>query len=343
MLVLNPRLTIVVPHYRPGKLEFLLESLYSVENSIGFNLVVVDDRPQKSPFAWQLKKYPRLVVEASISGSGYAASCNRGARLASTKHLLFLNDDVVVTNGWLDSLFSVCDGDETIGVCVPKVLCGINRIQFDHSAAGGEMDSFGYPFAKGRLFESREVDRGQYDSERDVVWGTGAALLIHRALFLELNGFDEGYFMQMEDVDLCWRLQQRGFRVRYVPKSLVYHLNGWSLPSGSFRKQFLNHRNNLIFLLKNWTLKELAGALPGRGVLEVAAFLYALTHWRRLPQALAIFCAWAATIYNLPRFFVARLRSSPPNRACGVKLYPGSVAIEHYIWGTKTTPELRNA
>ena len=339
----KPQVTIVVPHYRPGMLELLLESLGSKKCEVSFSLILVDDRPRKTPLTTLREKYPWMEIESSGSKSGYGASCNRGAKLAKAKYLLFLNDDVEVTAGWLDSLLVAYEAEDSIGACVPKILCGRKRSQFDHSgAAGGEMDRFGYPFARGRLFGVREVDSGQYDFARDIVWGSGAALLIRRDRFLALGGFDESYHMQMEDIDLCWRLQQEGFRIRYVAESAVYHVNGWSLARGSFRKQYLNHCNNLTFLLKNWTWRELAVALPGRGVLELCGLLYTLTHWRRLPQGGAILCAWAAAVWSLPRVMAGRTKQLPKHRACGAQLYGGSVAIEHFIFQRQTTRELKH-
>ncbi len=171
---------------------------------------------------------------------------------------------------WIEDI-NKPDGNKmkNIAACQPKILSYYNKNVFEHAGAGGGwMDALGYAFARGRIFDICEEDKGQYDVLTKVFWATGAALCIRSEVFHELQGFDNYFFAHMEEIDLCWRLQRKGYSVYCCPSSVVYHVGGGTLPKTNSRKTFLNFRNNFIMLLKNFSFLEALWKIPLRVLLD---------------------------------------------------------------------------
>jgi len=269
----SPEVSIVVPHYRGPILLDCLESVYSHTQG-AFELIVVDDGGDGS--AEEAKaRFPRVRLISNPHNLGFAASCNRGMLAAEGRYFVLLNNDVEVSPGWLDVLLTFAESHPKVGACQPKIRSLLDRTRFDYAgAAGGLMDLLGYPYCLGRVFHLIEEDRGQYDTPVPIFWASGTALFLKREAVEEVGGLDEEFFMHMEEIDLCWRLHRAGWEVWSVPASVVYHRSGWSLPH-SFRKMYLNHRNNLVLLLKNYDLPSLLALFPLRVLLEVLTVLRA--------------------------------------------------------------------
>jgi GT2 family glycosyltransferase len=164
---------------------------------------------------------------------------------------------VEVSPGWIEPMVSLLETNQLIGICQPKLLQYNNKELFEYAgAAGGWIDKFGYPFARGRIFDFCEKDLGQYDQAEPIFWASGAAMFVRASLYQQLGGFEDYFFAHQEEIDLCWRAQLAGYQVYACPAAVVYHVGGGTLPKGNSRKVFLNFRNNLIMLAKNLPVGE---------------------------------------------------------------------------------------
>lgn len=173
-------------------------------------------------------------------------------KFVKSDYYVLLNSDVEVQPSWIGPVIDLMEKDRTIGACQPKLLQYHDRSSFEYSgAAGGWLDRFGYPFARGRIFDYCESDKGQYDTMEPVFWASGAAMFVRSELYHSLGGLDEYFFAHQEEIDFCWRMQRSGYKVYCCPASVVYHVGGGTLPKGNSRKVFLNFRNNLIMMAKN--------------------------------------------------------------------------------------------
>ena len=220
--------------------------------SASFAVVVSDNGSTDGSVQWIRDTYPETAVLENGTNLGFSGGNNVAIRSSTARYVLLLNNDVEVEPDWLDPLVDRAESDQMIGAVVPKILQYDDRTSFEYAgAAGGYLDDFGYPFARGRIFDTIEVDTGQYDEAADVFWGSGAALLLRRSALDRAGLLDERFFMHMEEIDLCWRLRRHGFRVVFEPQSRVYHIGGASLPSGDPRKTYYNFRNSLLTLYKN--------------------------------------------------------------------------------------------
>jgi GT2 family glycosyltransferase len=183
---------------------------------------------------------------------GFAEGYNQALLHVDADYSVLLNSDVEVTEGWLQPMLDLMQQKQNIAACMPKIRAASNRDYFEYAGAtGGFMDKYGYIFCRGRLFHTVEKDAGQYDSESEIFWATGACCMIDANLFHKIGGFDGQLFAHMEEIDLCWRLKNDGYTIWYTPHSVVYHVGGGTLPQSSPVKTFLNYRNNLLMLYKN--------------------------------------------------------------------------------------------
>ncbi|MFZ4545583.1 MAG: glycosyltransferase family 2 protein, partial [Saprospiraceae bacterium] len=191
--------------------------------------------------------------------------------------VILLNSDVEVEKGWIKPLVKVLKSDEKNAAVQPKILSFKNKKRFEHAgAAGGMLDFLGYPFCRGRIFLETEEDLGQYDRATEIFWASGAAMCIKRQVFIDIGGFDTSFFAHMEEIDLCWRLKQAGFRIQYQPDSHVYHLGGGTLDYDSPFKVYLNFRNSLFTIFKNVSVGKLFWLLPFRLILDGIAGVFYL-------------------------------------------------------------------
>jgi GT2 family glycosyltransferase len=279
-----PSVDIIIPHFnRRDMLERCLDSLELTQYP-SMNIIVVDNGGKQQGLVFLVKRYKNARLLRLPENRGYSGGCNAGLKQSTADYVVFLNDDTRHDPFWLESLVNAALEDELTGALQPKILSlqafekGINL--FDYAgAAGGMIDQLGYPWCIGRTFSTIEFDTGQYESARDIFWASGVAMFVKRAVAEELGGFDEDFFMQMEEIDLSWRMKLLGYHVRSVPSSVVLHEGGASLPGGSAEKIYFNHRNNIAMLLKNLGLAKLVWILPLRFLLEISAALFYLTQF----------------------------------------------------------------
>lgn len=222
-------------------------------------------------------EFPDVRLIRLAENYGFAEGYNKALKQVEAEYVVLLNSDVEVTPDWLTPMVDYMDTHPDVAACQPKILSYHERNSFEYAgAAGGFIDCYGYPFCRGRIFESVEEDRGQYDKVVSVFWATGAALLIRLKVYQEVGGLDGRFFAHMEEIDLCWRLRSRGHNVVCLPSSSVYHVGGATLKKDNPHKTFLNFRNNLLMLYKNLPEKELRRVMCVRACLDyvAAAFFF---------------------------------------------------------------------
>jgi hypothetical protein len=254
-------------------LKEFLPSVVEHTNSNLANIVLVDNASTDASVIFVKENYPDIQIIINDKNGGFAKGYNDGLKLLKHKYFLLLNSDVEVTPHWLEPLFQKMESSLSIAACQPKILDYKNKLSFEHAgAAGGFIDKFGYPFCRGRLFDNLEKDNGQYNDDIEIFWATGACMMVRSSLFKEQQGFDETFFAHMEEIDLCWRFKNAGYKIKFVGNSRVYHLGGGTLSTISPNKTYLNFRNNLFLLYKNLPDQFLHRTLFARMVLDGIAF-----------------------------------------------------------------------
>lgn len=205
---------------------------------------------------------------------GFCGGYNHALRQIEAEYFVLLNSDVEVTPGWIEPILEILKSDNSIAAAQPKILSYNSRSQFEYAgAAGGYIDTLGYPFCRGRIFETIEEDKGQYNDSRPVFWATGACLFIRAKQYVECGGLDEDFFAHMEEIDLCWQLNRKGLSVYYVGSSHVYHVGGGTLAKSNPHKTYLNFRNGIFLMVKHTPTDGLLWKLPIRiGLDWLAAF-----------------------------------------------------------------------
>ena len=223
-------------------------------------------------------EFPMVRTIIFEENYGFADGYNRAIEQIDAEYAVLLNSDVEVTEGWLVPLVEYMDERLQVGACQPKLMAYHQKDEFEYAGAmGGFLDRYGYPYCRGRIFDTLEKDHGQYDADVPLLWATGACLMVRLATYKEVGGLDGRFFAHMEEIDLCWRLRCRGHEVRSVASSVVYHVGGATLNAGHPRKTFLNFRNNLLMLYKNLPDSDLHGVLFVRAMLDyVAAAMFLL-------------------------------------------------------------------
>ena len=210
-------------------------------------------------------QFPSVTIIQNDANYGFAKGYNVALQNIEEKYLCLLNSDVEVTQNWLTPILSLFENNPEVGIIQPKILDYKNKAYFEYAgAAGGFIDKFGYPFCRGRIFDNVEKDNGQYDDEQTIFWASGACFFIRKDIFNQLNGFDDDFFAHQEEIDLCWRAINGGYKIKYTSKSVVFHVGGATLNEGNPRKTFLNFRNSLLMLLKNLPKKELFSIIFSR-------------------------------------------------------------------------------
>jgi GT2 family glycosyltransferase len=273
------------------------------------------------------------------SNRGYCGGYNAALKQVEATYYVLLNSDVEVTAGWIDPVIGLFRQDQSIAAAQPKILSYQTRNEFEYAgAAGGFIDSLGYPFCRGRIFNSFEKDNGQYNDTRQIFWATGACLFIRASVFHQHNGFDEDFFAHMEEIDLCWRIQQTGMKIFYMGSSHVYHVGGGTLAKSNPRKTYFNFRNGLSLLVKNLPTTQLFWKIPLRLMLDwVAAAKFLVTG--SPADAWAVVKAHGSFIKNLGRDYSKR--SLPSQTPIGT-IRKGLLLIDYYLKGKRNFKDLGN-
>ena len=249
---------------------------YSREDNV--QIYVADNASVDNSVKWVRSSYPLVRLILLTENYGFAGGYNRALKEISSDYYLLLNSDVRVTPHWLRPLIGYMDKHSEVAACQPKLMSMKNTSSFEYAGAcGGFIDYLGYPFCRGRIFNTIELDKGQYNTPLHVFWATGAALMIRSVDYWNAGGLDDRFFAHMEEIDLCWRLRRLNREIVCIPSSTVYHVGAATLKKENPRKTLLNFRNNLLMLYKNLPENELRSVLFIRSILDfVAAIFFAL-------------------------------------------------------------------
>jgi GT2 family glycosyltransferase len=263
-----PSLAIVILNWN-GKqlLQRFLPSV--VKYSPGARIIVADNGSSDNSIDFLEERYPEVGIIKLQKNYGFAGGYNKALKEVDAELICLLNSDVEVTKGWLTPVLKLLEENPDIGIVQPKIKDLKRPSYFEYAgAAGGFLDFFGYPFCRGRIFQSLEEDTGQYDEIREIFWATGACMFIRKEIFSELGGFDTDYFAHQEEVDLCWRARNHGYKVFYTGASEVFHMGGSTLNNMNPKKTFLNFRNSLFSITKNLPRKKAFPIILSRLLLD---------------------------------------------------------------------------
>ncbi len=270
---------------------------------------------------------------------GFAGGCNFALGKIKSGYIVFLNDDVIVSKKWLQPIISYMENNPDVGACQPKIKSNRNRKYFDYAgAAGGFMDMYGFPFARGRVFFVCEKDRGQYDSQVDLAWCSGACMVTKYEVVKKVGVLDDIFFIYGEEVDMCWRMNFYGYRLTFIPTSVVYHYGSGTMSKFKYKKIYLHHRNHLLLILKNLTPRELILYLPFRIMLDYVAIGYYIIDNKIFVNALMVVLAHMRVISLIPHVLNRRKHISlklgnkirPP-----YPLYKRSIVFDYFLNGRK--------
>ncbi len=340
--MVNPKVAVVVLNYNT---QVLLEKYLGHILASGYDNMdvwVVDNASTDDSVSFLKSQFQEQVhILVSSENRGYAGGYNWALSQIDAEYYVLINSDVRVSKNWLNPLVSLAKKNSKIGAIQPKILDDKKTQFFEYAgASGGYIDKWGYPFCRGRIFDTLEKDAGQYDDARPVFWASGACLFVRSEVFKKSGGFDADFFAHMEEIDLCWRMQNLGYQIYVEPKSEVHHLGGGTLSEGSSFKYYLNFRNNLILLTKNLTSPFWLITLIWRMVLDgVSALKFLMEGKPNL--VLTIFKAHFAFWSTLNRSITKRKQiqsgsKSKPN------LYNHSIVWSYFIKGEKKFTDLSN-
>ncbi len=266
------KLAIVILNWNGEKMlrQYLPSVLkYSCEEAVVY---IADNASTDNSISMLKENFPECRLILLEKNWGFAEGYNKALAQIEAEYFLLLNSDIEVTPHWLTPLLSYMDAHADVAACQPKLLSIADRDSFEYAGAcGGYLDRYGYPFCRGRIFETVERDNGQYDAPADILWATGAALLVRARIYNKVGGLDGRFFAHNEEIDLCWRLRIGGHRIVCIPESKVYHVGGGTLPKSNPMKTFLNFRNNLTMLYKCLPDEELNRVMLMRWLLDYVA------------------------------------------------------------------------
>lgn len=250
-----------------------------VENTKHADIIVADNGSTDNSLEVLRKEFPSVKTIVLDTNYGFAEGYNRAISQIDSEYTVLLNSDVETPEGWLEPLIIYLDAHSETAAVQPKVRSWKNRSFFEHAgAAGGYINALGYPYCRGRILWKVEEDKGQYDSIAQVDWTSGACMCVRTKVYKDSGGLDASFFAHMEEIDLCWRMRNAGWKLVCIPQSVVYHLGGGSLSYDNPRKNYLNHRNNLLMIYKNHPHRF--GVLFVRFFLDYAAALFYLLQGR---------------------------------------------------------------
>ncbi|RAR70684.1 glycosyltransferase family 2 protein [Flavobacterium aciduliphilum] len=235
---------------------------------------VADNNSTDQSLTLLKNKFPSVKIISNSGNFGFAKGYNVALQNVEEPYYVLVNSDVEVTENWLTPILSIFENEPNTAIIQPKLLDFKDKNYFEYAgAAGGFIDQFGYPYCRGRIFETLEEDFGQYDNNIDLFWASGACFFIRKAVFRELNGFDDDFFAHQEEIDLCWRARNSGYAIKFCNQSKVYHVGGATLSKANPHKTFLNFRNSLLMLLKNLPKNKIAPIIFSRLCLDGIAGL----------------------------------------------------------------------
>lgn len=315
-----------------------LRSIFNDDNNANVRLLFNQTTDNSAEIV--KKEFRNVKIHISKERVGFAEASNMLVKESKSKYIIFLNNDTVVSKGWAGELLKTLKRHKGAIAVQSKIRSFYDRGSFENAgAAGGFVDKYGYPFCRGRIFGTVEKDSGQYDDEIRIFWGCGVSLLLDRKEFIKLGMFDEKFFMYAEELDFSWRANNSGKEIWYSPKSVIYHMGSYSVNKEqiNFKKEYLISRNHYLALIKNNKFISLLWLLMGKTALEIISLLrFPLK--RGLPFLISI-PAIAAYLVSSHR----RRAHMTIKRDVSKMVYPGSIALDHFLRNKKTFKSLNFA
>jgi GT2 family glycosyltransferase len=289
-----------------------------IAKSKNANIYIADNASTDNSIKFLEDNFTSVKILQNKTNCGFAGGYNHALSNLHEEFFILINSDIEVTDNWISPIIELLKKDKFISACQPKILDYNNKEKFEYAgASGGFIDFLGYPFCRGRIFNHIENDFNQYEDIKEVFWASGACLFIRSKHFNEVNGFDNDFFAHQEEIDLCWRLKNLGYKVMVNPESIVYHVGGGTLNSSSPFKTYLNFRNNLFMLFKNLHIFSLFSVLFLRLFLDGIAALSLLTKKKGLTHLLAVLRAHFSFYLSLPSLIKKRSLIKQKNNLIG--------------------------
>ncbi|WP_435356448.1 glycosyltransferase family 2 protein [Emticicia sp. SJ17W-69] len=302
-----------------------------VNNADGSEIIVADNASSDDSIVFLKNNYPQVRLIQLPDNQGFAGGYNTALKQITAEYYILLNSDVEVTPQWIRPIIDLMSANLEIAACQPKIKSFGQKTHFEYAgAAGGYIDWIGYPFCRGRVFDSYEEDLGQYNDTKEVFWATGACIFVRASVFHQLGGFDAQFFAHMEEIDLCWRMKNNGYKIFYCSNSAVFHVGGGTLHKSNPRKTFLNYRNGLAMLYKNLPANKLVSTIFLRLILDGISGIKLL-----LDGSFADFWAVIKAHFAFYAMIPKLERKSPKEVSL---IYQKSIVFEYFV--SKTTPKV---
>lgn len=339
----KPKISIIILNYN-GLQDTIecIDSIFSSHKSWKkyIEIVIIDNGSILNEADYIRSRYNSKVKCIRVeSNLGFTGGNNMAVSWTSSDQILLLNNDTTVTKNSIKILSEALDRSPKIGIVQPKIKYFYDREYFDYAgAAGGFIDKFGYPFTRGRIFNTLEKDNGQYDSNIQIFWASGAALAFKKKV-LDKTGelFDRDLFNYMEEIDFCWRAMNSGFKVMAIPSSVVYHKVATTSKKYPIKKRYWEHRNNLLLLLKNLSKNDLAKIVFSRIMLEFISYIYYL-FTLNINNAISLLLAHIDLITKIPTFI--KKRKNDLSSFKYLPVYGESICFKHFIKGIRHYSQL---
>ena len=310
-----------------------------IEKSSMANIYIADNASTDDSISLIENNFPTVKIIQNQLNEGYAKGYNDALKDLKEKYFVLLNSDIEVTNNWIEPIINLMEENPNISACQPKILDYNNKDSFEYAgASGGYIDNLGYPFTRGRIFDSIESDNNQYDDVKEIFWASGACFFVRADHFNEVNGFDNDFFAHQEEIDLCWRLKIKGYQIMVHPCSVVYHVGGGTLDDSSPFKTYLNFRNNLFMLTKNLNFFSLLITLYFRLPLDGIAAVTLLKKKNGFLHLLAVLRAHLVFYVSIPRLLFKRQINTAKTNLVGKMGF--SILVKYYLEGKTKFSEL---
>ncbi|MEI6524178.1 MAG: glycosyltransferase family 2 protein [Bacteroidota bacterium] len=305
------------------------------------DVYVADNCSTDDSVEWLNTNFSEVKIIQNHNNNGYAGGYNEALKNVDADYFVLLNSDVEVSKNWLEPILEIFEKNKKIAACQPKILSYSEKNKFEYAGgAGGFIDRIGYPFCRGRIFDSIEVDKHQYEKEEEIFWASGCCLFIRSECLFEVGGLDTDFFAHMEEIDLCWRLKNKNYLIYYCPSSIVYHVGGGTLNAINPQKTYLNFRNNLYLLTKNLPSKFFFRTLLLRMILDGIAGIKFLLQGD-INHLYAVLKAHKDFYYNFKKMYNKRKENNIDKKEKILsKVFNGSIVWNYYIKRNKTFTSL---
>ncbi len=336
------RVAIVILNWNGQKfLEKFLPSVIKHSAYEGVAVYIADNGSTDDSLGFLAKNFPEINTISFPENHGFTGGYNRALAQIDAKYYVLLNSDVEVTPNWILPIANYLDKNPDVAACMPKIKAYNNQTKFEYAgASGGFIDKFGFPFCRGRILSEIEEDKAQYDKTIDIFWATGACLFVRADLFKKVGGLDDSFFAHMEEIDLCWRLKNIGFRIVCYSDTEVFHVGGGTLPNNNPHKLFLNYRNNLLLLYKNLPSRQLFFVLLFRMLLDGASALAYLFRGS-FGFFASVLRAHFAFYRFIPKFRHKRRKiKALSQKIKHSEIYDGSIIFDFFMRGKKHFSQL---